>query len=360
MAQKGMDIKKTPDEMFKTVSGADASKCSSLLKKYFDKKTFDLLKDKKTPLNGTLAQCINSGVENLDSGTGIYACDPDAYDTFKELFEPIIKDYHNMKELKHPEPTLGDPDNLPFSDVDPEGNFVISTRVRVGRSAKGIPFPPLINKEQRKSIEEKAQKAFAALPGEYSGKYFSLETMSKTDEQQLIDDHFLFRNNDRFLETAGGYRDWPEARGIFFNKDKNFLVWVNEEDHFRIISMQKGGNLGQVYSRLIKGVNTIEKHCEFAHAKKFGYLTFCPTNLGTTLRASVHIKVPKLEASGKLKPLCAELQLQPRGVDGEHTKSKGGVYDISNKRRLGISELQAVSEMAAGIKKIIEAEKACK
>jgi len=308
---------------------------------------------------GTLAQCINSGVENLDSGTGVYACDPEAYETFKELFDPVIKDYHKMEKMEnHPAVNLGDPDNLPFSDVDPSGKYVISTRVRVGRSVDGIPFPPLISREQRKSIEEKAKQAFDQLPGDYSGKFYSLETMSKEEEQQLIDDHFLFRNNDRFLETAGGYRNWPEARGIFFNKEKNFLVWVNEEDHFRIISMEMGGNLGRVYSRLVRGVNTIEKIVGgFAHSDRFGYLTFCPTNLGTTLRASVHIKVPKLQASGELAPLCEKLKLQPRGVDGEHTESKGGVYDISNKRRLGISELQAVREMADGIKQIIEAEK---
>lgn len=353
-----MDIKKTPDEMLATLVGA--KDCKSLMHKYLTPDIFNKLKDKKTSLGGTLAQCINSGVENLDSGTGVYACDPEAYETFKDLLDPVIKDYHKMDmkaDVAHPKPNLGDPDNLPFSDVDPGGKYVVSTRVRVGRSADGIPFPPQINREQRKVIEEKAKEAFKQLPGDYSGEYASLETMDKKTEQQLIDDHFLFRNTDRFLETAGGYRDWPEARGIYFNKAKNFLVWVNEEDHFRIISMEMGGNLGKVYSRLVKGINTIEKLVPFAHSKRFGYLTFCPTNLGTTLRASVHIKVPKLAASGELAPLCEKLKLQPRGVDGEHTESKGGVYDISNKRRLGISELAAVTEMAEGIKKIIEAEK---
>lgn len=89
-------------------------------------------------------------------------------------------------------------------------------------------------------------------------------------------------------------RFWPSGRGIYHNDNKTFLVWCNEEDHLRIISMQKGGDLGEVYRRLVTAVNDIEKRIPFSHNDRLGFLTFCPTNLGTTIRASVHIKVPKL------------------------------------------------------------------
>lgn len=72
------------------------------------------------------------------------------------------------------------------------------------------------------------------------------------------------------------------------------MIWCNEEDHLRIISMQQGGDLGDIYRRLVTGVNEIEKKIAFSHDNRLGFLTFCPTNLGTTIRASVHIKVPKL------------------------------------------------------------------
>lgn len=86
------------------------------------------------------------------------------------------------------------------------------------------------------------------------------------------------------------------GRGIFFNEAKTFLVWCNEEDHMRLISMEKGGNLTSVYSRLVEGVSKVQKKLEFSRHPRLGYLTFCPTNLGTTIRASVHIRLPKVSA----------------------------------------------------------------
>lgn len=89
------------------------------------------------------------------------------------------------------------------------------------------------------------------------------------------------------------------GRGIFYNKDKTFLVWVNEEDHLRIISMEKGGDLAVIYDRLVRAVTKIGEKFAFSRHQRIGFLTFCPTNLGTTVRASVHIRVPKLSADRK-------------------------------------------------------------
>lgn len=89
-------------------------------------------------------------------------------------------------------------------------------------------------------------------------------------------------------------REWPEGRGIFHNDNKTFLVWVNEEDQLRIISMQQGADLHAVFDRLSRACAHIEKVAKFAHDGHLGYITSCPTNLGTALRASVHIRLPKL------------------------------------------------------------------
>ena len=112
----------------------------------------------------------------------------------------------------------------------------------------------------------------------------------------MIDDHFLFKEGDRFLDACGLNRDWPEGRGIFHNNEKTFLVWVNEEDQLRIISMQQGADIGAVFSRLARAANKIEQVASFARDDHLGYITSCPTNLGTALRASVHIALPKLGA----------------------------------------------------------------
>ncbi|KAK3603321.1 hypothetical protein CHS0354_025927 [Potamilus streckersoni] len=334
-----------------------AKDCKSLLKKYLTKELYEKYKDTKTSLGGTLADCIRSGCLNLDSGVGLYACDPEAYTVFKDLFDAVIKDYHKVPAVNHPQPNFGDIKNLGFGDLDPDGKMIVSTRVRVGRSHNGFAFPPSIKStEQRKQMEKDTLEALNTLEGELAGKYYSLETMTKDEQKQLIEDHFLFKDDDRFLRDAGGYSFWPEGRGIFHNPSKTFLVWINEEDHLRFISMQQGGDLATVYKRLVNAIKQLEKKLKFAKKDGYGYLTFCPTNLGTTLRASVHIKVPKLAAAGQLNALCAGLNLQPRGIHGEHTESEGGIYDVSNKRRLGLTEIDAIQEMRKGVQEIMKAE----
>merc|ERR1712212_700070 len=341
---------------FKKVS--EATNCESLLKKYLTKEIFDQLKTKKTALGATLLDVIQSGVENLDSGVGVYAPDAEAYSLFAPLFDPIIEDYHVgfTQKDKHPDRDFGDVNSL--VNVDPEGQFVISTRVRCGRSMEGYPFNPCLTEAQYKEMEAKVSSTLATLEGELKGTYHGLTGMGKEVQQQLIDDHFLFKEGDRFLQAANACRYWPAGRGIYHNDAKTFLVWCNEEDHLRIISMQMGGDLGAVFRRLTNAVNEIEKHIPFSHHDRLGFLTFCPPNLGTTVRASVHIKVPKLAADyPKLEATAAKYNLQVRGTSGEHTAAIGGIYDISNKRRMGLTEYQAVKEMQDGILELIKLEK---
>merc|ERR1712176_168899 len=105
--------------------------------------------------------------------------------------------------------------------------------------------------------------------------------MNYQTQRKLINDHFLFKEGDRFLESCGLNRDWPSGRGIFHNDAKTFLVWVNEEDQLRIISMQPGADIKAVFDRLCRAASIIEGVCEFAHDEHLGYITSCPTNLGT-------------------------------------------------------------------------------
>ena len=116
--------------------------------------------------------------------------------------------------------------------------MIISTRIRVGRNLAEVPLGPGISKEQRDWVETTVSGVLKTLTGELEGTYYPLKGMSKEDQEQLINDHFLFKEGDRFLAAAGLNREWPDGRGIFHNKEKTFLVWVNEEDQLRIISMQ--------------------------------------------------------------------------------------------------------------------------
>ncbi|GJQ69534.1 putative ATP:guanido phosphotransferase, C-terminal catalytic domain [Trypoxylus dichotomus] len=356
---------KVPEEILNELDAAfeklEKSTNMSLLKKYLTRDVFDELKDLQTPLGATLWDCIRSGVINLDSGIGVYAADAQCYTVFDLLFDRIIEDYHlGFKSTdKHPPSDWGNVKTL--GNVDPTSTYVVSTRVRCGRSLEGYPFNPKLTESQYKQMETKVSGVLRELKGEHKGTYYPLTGMTKDIQQKLIDDHFLFKEGDRFLEAANANRFWPTGRGIFYNNNKTFLVWVNEEDHMRIISMQNGGDLGMVYSRLVEGVRQLEKKLKFSRSNRLGYLTFCPTNLGTTIRASVLIKLPKLSADRQqMDSVAANYNLQVRGSSGEHSDAKGGLYDISNKRRIGLTEYRAVKEMHDGILELINIEKSMK
>jgi len=217
-------------------------------------------------------------------------------------------------------------------------------------------------------MEKLMIKAFESLEGDFAGTYYPLTGMDETTRQKLVDDHFLFMSGDPNLILSGMERDWPEGRGIFHNEAKTFLVWVNEEDQLRIISMEKGGDINGVFKRLSEGLRLIEDSIKkngdrvFSLDPKLGYITSCPTNLGTGMRASVHIDLPGWgkEGNDKLKARCSELGLQPRGTRGESGGMTGHTYDISNKHRLGYSEVQLVQNMIDGVNKLVEEDKALK
>jgi creatine kinase/arginine kinase len=333
------------------------SECTSLLCKYLSKDVFELLKERKTTNGFTLNDAINSGVENIDSGIGVYAGDEESYTTFAELFDPIIQEYHGFTPNDQHQSNLNSND-LDTPNPDPEGKYILSTRIRVGRNIDNMPLGPAISKEQREQVEASVVEGLQELEGELKGNYYPLLGMSKKVQEELIKDHFLFKEGDRFLASTGLNRNWPEGRGIYHNIDKTFLVWVNEEDQLRIISMQMGGDIKEVFTRLVSAIKSIETKVNFSYNEHIGYITSCPTNLGTAMRASVHIALPKLSKDmERFKAITEKHHLQIRGIHGEHSQSESGVYDISNRRRLGVSEIMCVEDMYNGVVELIATEK---
>merc|ERR1712187_203570 len=280
----------------------------SLVAKHVTKERWDKVKDIETKTCGfTIAKACAFAIEFDNQHCGIYAGDWDSYKDFSEIFDAIIQDYHGISaDAKH------------TSD-----------------------------------IEKMMSSALQRLDGDLAGKYYPLTGMDEAVRQQLVDDHFLFVSGDRNLTVAGMERDWPEGRGIFHNDAKTFLMWVNEEDQTRIISMEKGGDVKGVFARLARGIKAVgdsvkaESGKDYALSEQYGYIHSCPTNLGTGMRASVHVDLPgwTKESVDKLKARCEELAVQPRGTRGESGGQTGHTYDISNKHRLGYSEVQLVQVM---------------
>merc|ERR1719456_602917 len=215
-------------------------------------------------------------------------------------------------------------------------------------------------------------KALLSLDGELRGDYYPLAFsnsyapkvggMSQAEEEKMREDHFLFQEPDSTLLLSSGMgKQWPDARGIFANEKKNFLVWCNEEDHTRIISMQMGADIKEVFTRFVTAVNTCQdivkkEGYDFMHNDHLGYILVCPSNLGTGLRASVIVKVPLLSARHDFKDICSGLRLQARGGAGVDSTSAGGIWDISNADRLGVSEVELVNLMIEGCAKLVKME----
>merc|ERR1712241_1635993 len=335
----------------------------SLVAKHVTKERWDKVKDIETKTCGfTIAKACACAIEFDNQHCGIYAGDWDSYKDFSEIFDAIIQDYHGVSaDAKH------------TSDMDPEkvvGNIeagvpVHSTRIRVGRNIDGFGLSPGITKQQRIDVEKLMSNALSKLTGDLAGKYYPLTGMDEAVRQQLVDDHFLFVSGDRNLTVAGMERDWPEGRGIFHNAAKTFLLWVNEEDQLRIISMENGGNVKGVFERLCRGIKGVqdsikkESGKDFCLDEKYGYIHSCPTNLGTGMRASVHVDLPGWTkySVDKLKARCEELNVQPRGTRGESGGQTGCTYDISNKHRLGYSEVQLVQVMIDAVNTLWKEDK---
>merc|ERR1712110_24988 len=335
----------------------------SLVAKHVTKERWDKVKDIETKTCGfTIAKACACAIEFDNQHYGIYAGDWDSYKDFAEIFDAVIQEYHGISaDAKH------------TSDMDAEkikGNIgadvpVHSTRIRVGRNVDGFGLSPGITKQQRIDLEKAFSSALKNLTGDLAGSYYPLTGMDETVRQQLVDDHFLFVSGDRNLTVAGIERDWPEGRGIFHNEAKTFLLWVNEEDQTRIISMEKGGDVKGVFARLARGIKAVgesvkaESGKDYALSEQYGYIHSCPTNLGTGMRASVHVDLPgwTKESVDKLKARCEELNVQPMGTRGESGGQTGHTYDISNKHRLGYSEVELVQKMIDGVNKLWKEDK---
>merc|ERR1719276_253449 len=230
-----------------------------------------------------------------------------------------------------------------------------------------------MTQEDRCNMENFMLKAFEKLFSmpEYGGRYCSFTPGHKNfvgpeEYQKLVKAHIAFKDmsEDKYLLSAGIAQHWPHGRGVYVSEDKGFIIWCGEEDHLRIMCMEKGTILNKVFDRLkaaLDVVNGIEG-LEFAISPDYGVVTSCPTNLGTGMRASLHIKLPNLTADGtdaKAKAIAKPLGLSVRGLGGEHTPiGADGTVDISPSARFCIKEAEIITALYKGIEQLKAAEDA--
>ncbi|XP_052768726.1 arginine kinase-like [Mya arenaria] len=345
----------------------------SLMTQAMSKELFDKLKDQKSDSGWTIARAINTGVCYPSSFVGCHAGDLESYHLFKEFYYPVIEKYHVGYKLdgtmKHS--TDMDPAKIEVALSEVAKKLIVSTRIRCARNLAMFPLNTAGTKETRMKIAELMENVFNEIARDEStkdlaGKFLRHSTMTAEEEEQLIQDHFLFKGKDKMQAASGYHRFWPHGRGIFVSHDKKFLVWVNEGDHLRIISMESGGDVKAVFERFNRAVTTIErllkkltnKDTVFMSDPMLGMITCCPSNLGTGLRASVHCLVPKLIKKigfEKIDDIARSIQCQARGTSGEHSQVIDRV-DVSNWRRLGFTEYELIQDMIRCINKLADME----
>merc|ERR1712216_1059330 len=194
--------------------------------------------------------------------------------------------------------------------------------------------------------------------------------MSEEKEEQLRKCGNLFQEPDSTLLLASGMgRHWPDGRGVFETFNKNLFVWVGEEDHLRIVSMQgsrkkptnEGKQIKEVTARFIRACDEVQKVLEaagsgFMHNDHLGWVLTCPSNLGTGLRAGTMVNLPKVSGRDDWKALCGAMGLRARGTGGVDSASTGGCWDVSNADRIGKGEVDLVNILIEGAAQLVKWE----
>ncbi|MCP5073981.1 MAG: arginine kinase [Rhodobacteraceae bacterium] len=344
----------------------------NLMARHFDEDYFRGLDE---PSRQRLTRIIASGIENPDSQMGAYAMNPDDYDKFAPMLDPMIRDFHGLPV----ETAIAQQHDWDTSSTSCDLGAIdrrlkdVSMRVRVARNLSTFPLPGAMSKEQRVALEDLAAAAFENLREDalFGGRYLSItpgspHEIDAEEYDRRVGAHQMFKDmsGDSYLNTAGISADWPHGRGMYVSKAEDFLVWVGEEDHLRIMAMQRGGNLNAMFERLRIGLERLQDLLPaFATSPSYGNVTSCPTNLGAGMRASLHMKLPKLTSNGhdlaRVKREAKTLGLAVRGAGGEHSDAgQDGLVDISPSARLGVTEMKIMRRLYGGAAALWEMETA--
>ncbi len=231
-------------------------------------------------------------------------------------------------------------------------DVVISTRLRLARNLNGYPFPHIMSDEQKAAVNCKVKDVLlngnSALRDSF--KYIQAEDLNSCQLAGLVERHLI---SPEFAQN-------PKGRAFLLMNDESVSIMLNEEDHVRIQVMGSGFDLEGVYDMADKIDTLLDETLNFAFDEELGYLTACPTNLGTGMRASVMLHLPATEADGTLRRIAGSLSkvgATMRGSYGEGSKSIGALYQVSNQVTLGISEKDTISNLSEITNQIIALEK---
>ena len=230
-----------------------------------------------------------------------------------------------------------------------DSDVVISTRIRLARNIQEIPFKIRETQEDKKELLEKVKYITPSIG--YGLKFLYMKDVDDITKMSLVEKHII--SPDIAISK-------DESSALLINEEENICIMINEEDHIRIQIFSSGLELKETMDLAIEIDEKLDELLHYAHNKEYGYLTACPTNIGTGLRASVMVNLPALKITGNLSKvlhIVNNFGMTIRGIYGEESQSKGDIYQISNNQTLGITEKEIVANLENITKKVIEQER---
>ncbi len=232
----------------------------------------------------------------------------------------------------------------------PMSEIVISSRIRLARNISGQRFLTRMTRHQRQACETRVRETILAAQLSPETLYVDLESAPEVDRQLLVERHLISKQH---AASEG-------ARGVAIGESETLSVMVNEEDHLRIQVLRSGLQLEEAWEQINAVDDKLESKLDFAFHPRFGYLTACPTNVGTGIRVSVMLHLPALKLTSEIEKVfraAKDMRLAVRGLYGEGTEATGDFYQISNQTTLGKSEEEIISDFKhVVIPKIIDYE----
>ena len=239
-------------------------------------------------------------------------------------------------------------------DSGPDGDIAISSRIRLARNIQGLPFPVAATPGRLEQVQDGAESALkkSTVIGK---KYLDFHMSDYSDiERQILLERRLISNE--FVKKE-------QHTSLFVKQDESCAVMINEEDHLRIQALCPGLQLFKVWEQINKLDSELEKALPYSYDSQLGYLTSCPTNVGTGMRASVMLHLPGLVLSGKINAAIQgvnKLSMAVRGIFGESTDNRGNLFQVSNQSTLGESEVQIIERLSTVIAQLVMHEKNCR
>lgn len=239
-----------------------------------------------------------------------------------------------------------------YIDQGPDSDVFISSRIRLARNLDQFPFPHRMDSQQAREAADAIVSAFFQDDEARRHDYLMLdmETLSDQDRQALA---------EKWLISDDLARKGQQHR-VIISRDESVSIMINEEDHIRIQSMRAGLDLENAYESALQVALQFEGRLSLAYSEKYGFLTACPTNTGTGMRASVMAHLPGLVLIGRIKDTVdglSKLGFTVRGTYGEHSKSQGNLFQISNQLTLGISEDDLINDLKRMLMQLMDQER---